>query len=615
MTIPFRLSRGVIAILAMLAPWTVVAQDATFQASVDRNPVGVGEEFTFSLTVNGGGMNGGENLKLPDLGKFRILSGPNQSSNMQWINGKTSSSVTYSYVLQPKEIGKATIGAATIVVGGKTLQSNAIVLDVVKSAPKPKQSGGQDISGQIADNLFVKAVANKTRAMQGEQINLTFKLYTRLTVLNYAVEKTPTMTGFWGEDVETPKDIQLSTETVNGKQYRVGIIKRMALFATQSGVLEISPMQVQTQIQIPAARSSDPFDAFFRDPFGRTTNYEAQSEPIKITIDPLPGGAPPDFKGAVGQFAMSTNLDKRSTRTNEPVSFKVAISGTGNIKLLEAPNLELPSDFEQYSPKITDNINRQGDRVSGSKVFEYLLIPRYPGLKVIKPLTFSYFDLAKREYVRLRSPEIELNVEQGTTPPPSFAAGSTREDVRLLNQDIRFIKVRDTGFRRQGEFLYNAPLFIALWILPFAGVAGSVLHTRNRKAIIEDVAGYRNRKAIGVARKRLKVAERLLRDLSPKAGAAATTGPRFYSEVSGALWQYLGDKLAIPQAEFSVERATSALESHGATGAAIGALKALLETCDLVRFAPTSSDRAEMQRTYNEASRIIVELEQTLKFS
>jgi hypothetical protein len=589
------------------------AQDPTIQASVDKNPVGVGEEFTFSLVLSNAGMNGGKDLKLPDLGKFRMLSGPNQSSSVQYVNGSMSSSVSYSYILQPKEIGKTTIGPATIEAAGKTLRSEPIVLEVVKGSPKAKQNAPQDVAGSIGDNLFVKAVVNRTHVIQGEQINLTFKLYTRVTVMNYAVDKTPTMTGFWGEDVETPKDIQLSTETVNGKQYRVGIIKRMALFPTQSGRLEISPMVVQTQIQVPAPRSLDPFDAFFRDPFGRTTNYAAQSEPVKIVVDPLPPGAPPDFKGAVGQFAMSTSLDKKTTRTNEPVSFKVTISGTGNIKLLEAPSLELPPDFEQYSPKITENINRQGERVSGSKMFEYLLIPRYPGLKVIKPLTFSYFDLAKREYVRLRSPEIDLNVEQGTAPALPLAAGGNREDVRLLNQDIRFIKVRDTGFRREGEYLYNSPVFILLMVLPVLGVAGSVVYSRNRRAILQDVTGYRNRRAIAVARKRLKVAERLLKEISPKAGAVATIGPRFYAEVAGALWQYLGDKLAIPQAEFAVDRATLALEDHGAQSESIASLRSMLETCDLIRFAPTSIDRAGMQKTYDEASRLIIELEQTLK--
>ena len=326
----------------------------------------------------------------------------------------------------------------------------------------------------------------------------------------------------------------------------------MALFPTQAGTLEISPMQIQTQIQVPAPRSLDPFDAFFRDPFGRTTNYAAKSEPIKIVVDPLPSGAPPDFKGAVGQFAMSTSLDKKTTRTNEPVSLKVTVSGTGNIKLLEAPALELPPDFEQYSPKVQETINRQGEHVSGNKTFEYLLIPRYPGLKVVKPVTFSYFDLNKREYVRLRSPEIELNVEQGSAPPPAIA-GASREDVKLLSQDIRFIKVRPPSFTRQGEFLYNSGIFVALLLLPLGGVAAVFVLARNRRAALSDVAGYRNRRAIAVARKRLKVAERILKETPAKAGAASAVATRFFSELAGALWQYLGDKLGIAQAEFSVD--------------------------------------------------------------
>jgi hypothetical protein len=308
------------------------------------------------------------------------------------------------------------------------------------------------------------------------------------------------MTGFWGEDVDTPKDIQLATETVNGKQFRVGIVKKMALFPTQSGVLEISPMVVQAQLQVPAARSQDPFDAFFRDPFGRTTNYAAHSEAVKITVDPLPGNAPPDFKGAVGEFAMSTNIDKKSTRTNEPVSFKVTISGTGNVKLLEAPALELPPDFEQYSPKVSDNINRAGEKIGGSKTFEYLLIPRYPGLKTIKPVAFSFYSPVKRDYVRLRSPELDLNVEQGTTPAPAAAGTSIREDVRLLTQDIRFIKVRSTSFDRPGEYLYNSGMFLGLLLFPVAGLVGAFLYGKRLRAERVDIAGYKNRRAMKVAR-------------------------------------------------------------------------------------------------------------------
>lgn len=585
-----------------------------FKASVDRNPVGVGEEFTYTLELSNAGTGGGKNLKLPEMSKFRIVSGPSTMTNMQIVNGSMSSSVRYSYVLQAREIGKVTIGSSSIDAGGKTYNSNTIALEVTKSSPRPKQQAGgkSDVSGQISENVFLRAQVSRTHAMQGEQINVVFKLYTRLNLLGLSYSKNPTMTGFWGEDQEFSKEA--TTETVNGKQFRVQVLKKTALFPTQSGTLEISAMEVQTQVQVPRPRSNDPFAAFFDDPFGRTVNYTAQSEPLKVVVDPLPGSAPAEFKGAIGQFAMTTTTDKKTTRTNEPVSLKVTITGTGNVKLLEAPALELPPDFEQYSPKVSDNINRQGDRISGSKTFEYLLIPRYPGMKTIKPVSFVYFDLAKREYVHLRSPEIEVNVEQGTAPPPT-AAGMAREDVRVLSQDIRFIKAGSSAFVRQGEHLFNRGWFVALFLLPFAGVATAIVYTKNRRALLADVAGYRNRKAIGVARKRLKAAEKLLADLSPKAGGLVASGPKFFAELAGAMWHYLGDKLGIPQAEFSVEGAVTALKARNVPEKLVESVRANLETCDMVRFAPTSIDRNAMQQAYDEARRIIVELERTLNAS
>jgi len=591
------------------------AQNAEFIAAIDRQQVGSGEQFTLQFTLTNAGTGGGTNLQLPDLSKFHIMSGPNQSSTMQIVNGAVSSSVTYSYILQPKEIGKFTIGAATIEAGGKTLRSSPVAIEVVKGSSRAKpQAGGQDdAAAQIGDNLFLKATVDRTHVAQGEQVNLVFKIYTRLSIANYAVEKNPTMTGFWGEDVETPKNIQTNPETINGKQYRVGIIKRVALFPTQPGMLEIGPMEVQTSVQIQDRRSTDPFESFFRDPFGRQLNYMIKSEAIKIKVDPLPPDAPPDFKGAVGQFAMSTTVDKKSTRTNEPIDLKVNVSGTGNIKLIETPAVELPSDFEQYTPKVSDNINRAGDRISGSKTFEYLLIPRYPGLKVIKPVTFSYYDPAKREYVRLRSPQIELNVEQGAAAVTPLISGGTQEDVRLLSQDIRFIKLGESGLSPRGQHLHTSGVFIVMLLLPLACVGGALVYARQRQAVMLDQAGYRNRRAIRVARRGLKQAEYLLKEKGSSGAPAGNQRLRFYGEISRALWKYLGDKLNIPQSSFSIEGAVAELGLRAVPADLMTSLKALLETCDLARFAPTSLDMAVMQRTYDEAQRIIVALERVLK--
>ncbi len=603
---------GVSVLVLLMA--TLAAGQTTFEAHVDKTQVGVGEQFTLAFTLTGSALGGGKNLRLPDLKKFHIMSGPNQSSSMQIVNGSVSSTVSYAYILQPKEIGKFTIGAASIEAGGAVLQCQPISIEVVKASPKAKQqAGAQDQAVQLGDNLFLRATVDRTHVLQGEQVNLVFRLYTRVSVSNYGITKNPTMTGFWGEDTDTPKNISLTNETVGGKSYRVGVIKRVALFPTQAGALEVGPMEIQTTVQLPYARSSDPFDAFFRDPFGRSATYTVASDPIKIRVDPLPPGAPPDFKGGVGQLAMSTSVDKKTTRTNEPVSIKVTLSGTGNIKLLEGPIVQLPPDFEQYSPKVSESISRSQSRISGSKTFEYLVIPRYPGLKVIKPIVLSYFDIGKREYVRLRSPQIELNVEQGTAAPATMA-GVTREDVRLLNQDIRYIKVTGSRFHRAGDRPFSSTLFLVALFLPFAGMVGAFVYARQKQIVMLDQAGYRNRKAMRVAQKGLKEAEYLLKE---KSGQMSTPSSkqrlRFYSEVSRALWKYLGDKLGIPQAEYSVEGAVAELTRRGVPPERAASLRTVLESCDMARFAPTSLELGAMQRVFDEAQRIIVELERTLK--
>ena len=588
-----------------------VAADASFEASVDKNPVALGDQFTLSFTLSNAGVGGGKNMRLPDLSRFHIMSGPNQSTSMQFINGAVSSTVTYSYILQPKDMGKFTIAAAMIEADGKQYATRPIALEVVKGTPRQKQQAppADDVGAQIGDNLFLKAVVDKNHVTLGEQINLTFKLYTRVSVSNYGVDKSPAMTGFWGEDIDSPKNIALSNEVVNGKQYHVGVIRKMALFPTQSGNLEIAPMEVTTQVQM-QTRSLDPFDAFFRDPFGRTVNYKVRSEPIRIKVDPLPPGAPPSFKGAVGRFTMNTAVDRKTTKTNEPVTLKVTISGTGNIKVLEVPEIELPRDFEQYPPKISDNIDRQEGRISGSKTFEYLIIPRYPGRKTIKPLTFSYFDLGKREYVNLQSPQIELNVEQGTASAPPIIAGGNQEDVQLLNQDIRFIKVGRPSFSRRGDFFYKSGMFAALVFLPVLGFAGAFVFARQRQAEMLDAAGYRNRRALKVAQKGLKQAEQLL---ASKVSGSSSKKLEFYSEVSRALHKYLGDKLNIQQADLSIENVLAELAVRSVNGETPKALKSLWETCEMARFAPTSLEAAAIQRTFDEAKRLIIELERTLK--
>jgi hypothetical protein len=588
----------------------VSAQDVSFTASVDKNAVAVGEQFSLVFTLNGGGMGGGKNFKLPDLSKFMVISGPSQASNVQIVNGSVSSSVTYSYDVQPREVGTFTIGPASIETGGKRYPSQPLQITVVKSGAKPKQpaAGGVDADVQVGDNLFLRAVVDRSRLYVGEQLIVTFKVYTRVSITNYSINKLPAMTGFWGEDLAVPQQVNLTGEVINGKQYKVGVLKKMALFPTQAGALEINPLEIVCQVQVQnRKRSNDWFNEFFNDPFFNnfsTSNVNVKSSPLKITVLPLPkNDVPLSFKGAVGKFTMNAAASSRTVKTNEPLSLKAVISGSGNIKILEAPNVEIPSEFEKYDPKVNESIDRSTNVINGAKTFEWLLVPRYPGQKRIPPMEFSYFDPAKAKYITLRSNPIDLSIEKGSAEAPQIIAGISKEDVKLLSQDIRFIKTTSGTFRKKGGESLPASALVLMTVLPLLAFVGLAAYRQKTMKELSDVATFRSRKAMKVATKRLKEAKSLLTSINSEA---------FYAEISRALWAYVSDKLAIDRAELSVESVMQQLESKSISTELIGRLKECLEACEFARFAPSSAAQEEKSKIYAMASEVIVATEREL---
>ncbi len=601
-----------IGLMVLTLPLLLAAQNVSFTASVDKNTVAVDEQFTLELTLNGGGMGGGSIPQLPDLGKFMVLSGPNQSSSVQIVNGSVSSSVTYSYVLQPREAGKLTLGAATIERGGKRYSSQPIEITVVKAAAKPKQSAaaGQnaDSNVQVGDNLFLRATVDRSRVFLGEQVTVTFKVYTRVRITNYTIEKLPAMTGFWGEELAVPQQVSLTTEVVNGKQYQAGLLKKVALFPTQSGTLEINPLEIICQVQMQnRKRTNDFFDQFFNDPFFNnvaTSNINIKSPAVKITVLPLPkNNVPASFKGAVGKFNLNTSVSSATVKTNEPLSLKATIGGTGNIKILEAPNLEVSNDFEKYDPKVNETIDRSTSVVNGSKTFEWLLVPRYPGQKRIPPLEFSYFDPAKEKYVALKSGAIDLTVEKGSAEAPQIVSGISKEDVKLLNQDIRFIKTNAGSFRRKGGDVIPLATLAIITIVPLLAFVGLATYRQKTLKELSDVASFRSRKAMKTASKKLKEAKVLLSSENAEA---------FYAEISRALWAYVSDKLFIDRAELSIENVMKQLEGKPISQDVVTRLKECLEACEFARFAPASSRQEEKSKIYEMASNVIISTEKEL---
>jgi hypothetical protein len=586
-----------------------LAQDISFTASVDKNQLAVGEQFELTFTLNGA--TGGKNFRAPSLNDFLTLSGPNSSTNMQFINGQMSSSVSYSYVLQPRSEGKFTIGQATIEAGGKQYQSQPITLVITKGTSKPKQqtrtNEEADIGQQIGDNLFLKAIVDKPKVYQGEQVTVTYKIYTRVNIANYNITKLPAYTGFWSEDLDVPKQIQLSNEVINGKQYRVGTVKKVALFPQRSGTLEVEPMELTCVVQVQTrSRSRDFFDQFFNDPFfgnTRNVNHPVGSDAVKLNVLPLPANAPLDFKGVVGKFSMEAWVDKRQTKTNEAVTLKIKITGRGNLKLIESPTIQFPSDIEHYDPKLSDNISSAGGVISGSRTFEYLLIPRHPGEQKIPSFPFSYFDTDKKSYATLTSPEFTLAVERGAEYVSGRSSGLSREDVKLLGEDIRFIKSGNISLYRKGERFIGTPVFYTLLVSPIVAFVGFITFVRRREKVMGDVLSLRTRKARKMALRRLSEAEKHLKQSKKE---------QFYTEISRALWGYVSDKLGIPPADLSTDTIRTSLESGGISSDSIQKLLRTIEQCDFARFAP-ATDSIQMENIYNQSIELISTIESELR--
>ncbi|HHN48282.1 MAG TPA: protein BatD [Bacteroidales bacterium] len=607
-----------ILLLCFFLPRLALADNISFSGSAPAEVL-AGQQFRLVYTVNAEA----ENFTAPEIKGFAILAGPTQSSSssIQIINNQVSRSFSYTftYTLVAQQEGTFTIPPARLSAGGKQYSSNAVTIKVrPATSPPPGTTAPKDqqAPGTISSkDVFLRATVDKTNPYQGEQIIVTYRLYTRIPVSNYHIEQAPSTTGFWSEELSRDRTRLLQyTDVVDGQQYTVAELRKVALFPQRSGTLRIEPLEVEivarVQQQQQRRRTGDPFfDNFFDDPFfGRRTQnvqHTLRSNALNINVKPLPvQNRPAQFSGAVGDFKISATVDKTEPAANDPINLKVVISGKGNIRLIDKLNFQFPPSFEVYDPKISTDVQVTPTGVSGTRTLEYLIIPRSAGNFSIKPAAFSYFHPIREQYITMNTPEFNFSIVrgEGMDMATGIAAGD-QQAIQYIASDIRFIRQGPFRLQTIGSYFFGSVKFYALYLSPlvFFGLFVALLqnHIKNNT----DIARVKIRRATRIARKRLKQADEFLK---------LRMDEKFFNELSQALWGYLSDKFNLPLAELSLETVRSRLENRSVNTEIINDFIGVLEQCEFARFAPGEKSQT-MDELYQRALALITRIEKELK--
>lgn len=587
------------AVIALMCAYAAAAQNSF---TVDAPAVVSTDEIfrvVFTATYESGKIS---DFTPPSFEGFEVLAGPVQSTstNYQNINGQSSTTHTrsYTYTVRVVQEGKVTVPSASIKIGKDTYTTDPKTVEAVKGQVP---DGGSSSAGQRAgDDLRLRVSVSKTRVVVGEPVIVTLKLYVQSSAISgFEDVRFPTFDGFWSQEIDAPQNIQFVRENYDGQIYNAALLRRYMLLPQQTGTLTIEPSELVCLLQIQAEQTGPRsiFDDFFSS--YQTIRKRVASEPVTINVSALPAGAPASFTGGVGSFRLSAGFDSDSVAAHEATSLKITISGTGNINLVDAPKVRLPADFESYDVRKTENITTGASGSTGTLTFEYPFIPRAPGTFDLEPVEFTYYDIDAGRYRTLSSGPLSLKVGEGTrTDAAIIPSGVSKRSVESLGEDIRFISTT-TNLRKAGRMMVSSPAMIIIpTVILLAAAAVWVLLARSivRRS---DVAGTRNRKAMKVARARLKNASAFLRQ-----GLYGA----FYEELHKALHGYISDKLMLPVADLTHERIGEELRARGKDEAVIQELSDILDACEYARYAPASGSEA-MEKHYQQAVKVISQIE------
>ncbi len=588
----------------LLFPAAVSAQNVAFEVNAPE-VVAIGEVFQVEFVTD----TKPKNFIAPAFEGMDLLAGPSSSISTNTVvangNMEQTRKYTYTYVLQCNTEGEFTIPAAAIEVGRETYRTKPVTIKAINQpAAANSPSGGNAVLAP--DDVLLIASVNKSRVFKGEPVRVTFKLYYNKPMANVQLVKMPAFNGFWSQQLDVESYRGRRREEYKGKIYESWVVAEYLLFPQMAGTLTVDPMSLTAIVQIiTQQRSQSIFDDFFGSPDIQEVSKPLTTEPIRIQVNELPSGAPASFNGAVGEFELSHELPSSSIAANSAVTYNIRLSGNGNLQQVQAPKLTLPSSFEQYTIKTTETLDNSREGVYGYRQFEYPFIARAVGEYDIPPVEFSYFNPGLARYVTLSSPGMRMQVLPDSVSlrggEGAIVSGLSKEDIKILGRDIRFIKLGPANLHSQGMVFMWSGLYFAIMLTIVGLFVFLLVWLRKYLADRRNSALIKGKYANKVALMRFRAAEDYMK---------ADNQRGFYEEMLKALWGYMGDKLNIPVANLTKENIREELMKKGVSADHASRYIVIIGECEYAQYAPAASGR--MHETYSAGVEIVSKLESVI---
>jgi len=571
-----------------------VAQEAKLTAKVSKNKLGVNQRLRVEFSIN---KQGADHFSPPNFSNFRVVGGPSQSISQSWINGKASFNQSYTYIIQPKRKGELTIGTASIEIGGKTIKSDPVKVIVLDAVELPKNPNDPNYIAQ--QNIHLVAEVSKSKPYVGEGIYVEYRLYVseNISVYDTNVTEAPQYNGFWNQDIKL-NGFPIKMGKYNGEDYRYIVLQKALLIPTKTGKLEIDPMKMDIVIGVPTGRAD-----FFGNVITRNVRKEFASPKKIIRPRSLPlENKPENFTGAVGDFNFAVTLSKDILKSNESSQIKVGVTGKGNLKLFELPEVKTPVELEKYQPERKEKVRVTASGISGSVTDTYTVVPQYKGKYKIPNVNFSYFNPKEKKYYTLSSEDLYVDVIEGKELITSTNDSNNtvqKQAVKLTGKNFRYIQTKSTFHPIKNDDFFKSSLYYILLFLPLIAIPVGVVIAKRSEARSNDIVGNKLRKAEKLAKKYLSEAKKQLGNKEA-----------FYEALERALHNYLKAKLGIETADISKEKITQILQDKKVDETTTKQFIDVLKSSDFARYTPITS--TEMEAEFERAKKVIVLLDKQL---